>query len=316
MSRVLPMRLAAPLLLLVCVGSAVADNMSSPYHEGLGGAKVRVHYVHLSMERVPEFKVKDRESLLTAHEICRQGKEALRQVGEDPGPYQPLPPDGIPEKTWIEDTEIYYGAGRSVVVVTKTEHRIDLGESKKHRDRGLTGDCGLRRTTERIIHFMEGRRVCKVNIAAGKTWLGPSCSKSASGAAASGAARALGDVNVVRRAESLSPGDSLSRAPKSVQGLVGLTGESRVIANHRCEVSGTPSLVEKCIATPESAFPLHISHLNRERAGILLQAVMTDRSYTAREVLLDMEVGDQVFAVPEEEGQPQTGVSPLPRLLR
>lgn len=311
MNIVLPLRLAAPLMLLVCVGNAVAGNIRPPYHEGLGGARVRVHYVHLSMERAPKFEVADREWLQTAHEICRQGKEALRRVGEDPGPYQPLPPEGIPEKAWVEDMEIYYGTGRSVVVVTKTQHRIDLGENKKHKDRGLTGDCGLRRTTESNIHLMEGRHECKVNIVAGKTRLGPTCSRSASGAA-----RSRDDEDALRRAERLPPGDSLSRAPKSVQGLVGLTGATRVIAKQRCEVSGTPSLVEKCIATPESPFPLHVSAFNRERAGILLQAVMSDRSYTAREVVLDMVVGDRVFSVPEGERQPQTGLSPLPGNVR
>lgn len=315
MNIVLPMRLAAPLMLLMGVGNAVAGTMSLPYHEGLDGAKVRVHYVHLAMERVPAYEVTDREWLQTAHEICRQGKEALRQIGEDPGPYQPLPPEGIPEKPWIEDVEIYYGAGRSVAVVTATTYRVDLGENKRRNDRGLTGDCSLRRTDSRIIHFIEGRHACKVSIARGKTRLGPSCSKSAS-ASASGVGSSVDSADAVSRAELPPPGDSLSRAPKSVQGWVGLTGVSRVIATHRCEVSGPPSLVEKCITTPESAFPLPISHFNRERAGILLQSVMKDRSYTAREVVLDMEVGDRVFAVPEGERQPQAGASPLPELLR
>ncbi|MBR0567423.1 hypothetical protein J5J83_14970 [Azoarcus sp. L1K30] len=269
---------------LLFVSSALhADEGWRPYHSEFGGATVSAHYVHLTMELDPEFQKHQRENLQQLHELCKLGID----LGDDPGPYQPLPTGGIPEKTWFEDLEIYYAAGKSVAIRSATKLEID-SRRDIHRDQGYVGNCGLRRASGKTRRLIDGSLHCEETLRAEKGKSPPSCR------------------NVVRlpsnEVDALSPETLavLRGVGGGTMALLAPTGSFKTIAGMRCEVFGSPPLMQKCMATPKSDLPHQRSAYHLERPGLLLQATFDKfHTFTAREVVLDLQVSSEIFRHPD-----------------
>lgn len=308
MKLAVPKHLIVPLLCLA--GAAQASETWRPYHSGVGGAAARVAYVHLVMEQTPEHREADRRWLEEQHEICRQGKEGVELIGKAAEPYRALPPEGVPERPWIEDIEIYYAAGRSVTVVTTTTYSIDLARpTARHPDR--KGDCALARTTARTIHYLDGASECKVRQTAGRRELGLSCKQVPGRARANVAAPGIVHARPLPQAPQRAGGAFLPGLPEAALPMLVGTGETRLIAGRRCRVFGTPDLLEQCVETQEDPAVLQVSPFNRV-SGLLLQAVMSNRRYTARRAEAGIEVGEHLFRIPDKGGQPAGQLPPLP----
>lgn len=307
MTRAMARYLVATLLCLA--PAAQASDAWSPFHRSLGGSSVRVAYVHLQMEQTPRHREAGRRRIETRHEICRQGKEAARLVGEAPGPYRALPPEGVPQRPWVEDIEIYYGEGRSVTVVTSTTYWVHSGgPTARYPDR--KDDCALARTTSRTIYYVDGATECKLRQREGRPDLKMSCKQVPGRAKANVAAPGIVVVVPIPQTPRGAGGQPAALPDAALPMLEG-TGESRTIAGRPCRVFGTPDLTETCVATQADPAMLQVSPFHSV-SGLLLQAVMIDRSYTARQVEDGIEVGDDLFRILDGNGVSAERLPPLP----
>ncbi|THF64565.1 hypothetical protein E6C76_10900 [Pseudothauera nasutitermitis] len=277
--------------MLLCACTAGAAQAWTPYHAHFsGGPTAPAHYVHLQLDMPSEFHEAQRQQLRDHYEICSSGKEAAALIGEPVEPYLPLPAGGLPERPWVQDIEIYYGAGRGVVVHTFTHHYIDLKKSRRRPQH--KGDCGLLKSTTRTVLIRDAAQSCKIPLPAAGSRLEVRCGAG------------TGEAEYLYRAG----------LPDEALGVVKPTGETGSAAGRRCRVFGTQEDLQFCVDELNelggAPMPL-LSPYNRTHAGLLLRQNIGNLRYVAQRVVLDIQVGEGLFRVPEN-GAAESALPPLP----
>lgn len=272
--------------LLLATGTNLA---CAAWHDEHAGDEVRAHHVHLSGHSA------DNES---ARQRLLQERQACADINASLGnPVVPLPAEGIPAIVHHEEVDIYYAEGRTATVTSQRLYTLNRA------------NCAIEAGDTQLLHLY-GRNV------------GETCTVDLIKRRANGLCLSENDKGQWQNAAE-SPGVDLSKVPPHLRddaqralaqiskrkrhtpmnGSLPATGEYRTIAGYKCRVLRHPALaVEKCIASPESAFPIPPSKFNMEAPGILLYATIGEQvpTITADEVQLDIELSASAFAVPDD----------------
>jgi len=272
----------AVLLLALHAGLAGAA-----WHDEHAGNDVRAHHVHLSGHSADN-DVK-RSLLLQERQACAKINTSL---GNPVAASSTVPP--IIDQ---QDVDIYYAAGRTATLTVGRHYQLNHD------------NCAIQAADSRTLrlfghHVSESCAIDLIKRRANGLCLPPGEEgKPESPATSQGidlskvpphlrndAQRAL--AQIARRKRSASPKESLPA-----------TGEFRTIAGLKCRVHRHASLpLEKCIAHPDSSFPIPASSFHAGLPGLLLYMTIGDHTptLTANEVNLDIGLSAEAFAVPPD----------------
>jgi hypothetical protein len=280
---------AQPLPAVAAALLAVTASLAqAAWHDEHPGNGVRAHHVRLSghsadNERARQYMHKERQA-------CAEVNGALGR------PVASLPVGGIPAILDRQDVDIYYTAGRTATVSAGRQYFLDPGncgiEAVDHRTLRLFGDdVGASCTIDLIKRRADGACL-------------PARGKGTRQDAAASPGVDLSKVPPYLRDDARRALEQISRQkrPAPVDSLPA-TGEFRTIAGFKCRVHRHASLpLEKCIAHPESAFPIPPASFHAGLPGILLYMTLGDRvpTITASEVRLDIGLSADAFAVPAD----------------
>lgn len=267
-----------------CIGSVQQAHGAG--HEKFPGNDLVVHFVRLTGYD----KHDTRELLLDKHRSCASGKAAFGEA------FQPLSAEQIPVHPLSMQIEIYYSENRTLDILQGKGHEIKFE------------DCSLG-----VYHFHTmtlrssiGR--CDINMV----------KKIARGVCDAEDHRRAPRSRTIWDDQTDLLNTDLSKIPPHTRPAVqaqierlkqprpGMThlgifkiGPTKTIAQHECEVTRLVNVKgEKCIANPQSSFPIPPSPLNLERAGLLLEDDNHVSQLRAEQVILHMNVSEKLFSVP------------------
>lgn len=274
MSRTVSSGLAA---LLIGLG---VPHAHAAWHDDHPGHDVRAHHVKLKGYGLDNHRL--RELMLEQYNACADLNPKLGL------PVKPLPATGIPAIIQAFEIDIYYTPGRTITVSHGTHHEINRT------------DCGIEETKSASLHFLgPDIDTCEVDLVRRKVVKG--CGGTANSARAK---KLLPQLPPQAQADALRALERIKHhryAPPSGP-VLSRTGTYKVISGMRCEVHRLPAVPdeEKCVAHPESAFPITASPFNLEEPGLLLS--VTGKTMTVTDTTIQMDIGlsQSAFAVPTD----------------
>jgi hypothetical protein len=230
-----------------------------------------MHRVHLT--GYGGDNTRNRELLLQTHQACVGLNQSLKK------PTKPLSLDAVPQIVQAFDINIYYAANRTLIDVKSTSYEID------------SDDCGLSSWKNHNATLNSGVGSCDMNFVK-KTAKGR-CDANAHETAS---ARYGYEDGAMRRGQG---------KPTSESTL------TRNIARMDCQVSQLkmPGM-EKCIAHPQSPFPIPASPYNFERAGLLLETTGPIITIKADQVDLNLAFDRSLFSIPKDLVVRELGAKP------
>lgn len=272
----------AGMLLATCASVAGAA-----WHDEHPGNEVRAHHVHLSGHSA------NNES---ARQLMQQERQACAEINASLGNLV-APVTAIPPIIDQQDVDIYYAAGLTATIISGRSYSLDRS------------NCAIEATDYSHLRLFGNNvsETCTVDL----------IKRRANGLCLP--AKEEGKRQNVAN----SPGVDLSKVPPHLRddtqralaqlaqrkrhaptnGSLQATGEFRTIAGTKCRVHRHASLpLEKCIAQPDSAFPIPPSSFHAGLPGLLLYMTIGDQAptLTASEVHLDIGLSAEAFAVPAD----------------
>ncbi len=266
-----------------------ANLAGASWHDEHAGNDVRAHHVHLSGHSA------DNEH---QRQLLQEERQACAETNPLSGlPVAPLPAGGIPPIIHQSEVDIYYTDGRTATVTFQRRYSVNRV------------DCAIK-TTDRHSLNLFGNNVsetCTVDLI--KRRANGTCLSANGKGKKQGIEDSPGvDLSkvpphlreqaksafdkIIQQKRQMPPADSLSA-----------TGEFRTIAGLRCRVHRHATLpLEKCIAHPDSLFPIPPSAYHIGLPGLLLYITIGDQlpALTAGEVHLDIGLSAEAFAVPAD----------------
>jgi hypothetical protein len=265
-----------------------ASLANAAWHDEHRGNEVLAHYVHLSGHGANNEIA--RQSLREEREMCVKNYTVLGL------PVAPMPAEGIPKVVHYAEVDLYYAQGRSAGIMFQRTYTVDHS------------DCSIRPTLSHMLNLYADD-------------VGQSCTIDLIKRRANGLCLPPKEKGKHQNV-SESPGIDLSRLPPEQRSAAEralekiardnrpapredptATNEYRMISGYKCRVFRNPALsLEKCIASPESPFPIPPSYLNAMAPGLLLYSTIGDGlpTLTASEVRLNIGLSADAFAVPAD----------------
>ena len=275
-----------------CVAMLLAIHVnfsSAAWHDERAGNEVRAHHVHLSGHSADNERQR---------QLLWEDRQACAETNPLSGlPVAPLPAGGIPPIIHQAEVDIYYADGRTATVTFQRRYSINRV------------DCGVK-TTDRHSLRLFGKNVsetCTVDLIkrrANGTCL-PASSKGKKQGIEDSPGVDLSKVPPHLREQAKSAFDKIIQRKRQVpvEESLPATGEFRTIAGLSCRVHRHATLpLEKCIAHPESTFPIPPSVFHGGLPGLLLYISVVNQlpALTASEVHLDIGLSAEAFAVPAD----------------
>lgn len=284
-------------------GLTTAEAAWAPYEVPAGGQQVKAHYVHLVMSLDPKAKAIRRKNALDVYEACKAGKE-MPQTEGSAGPLAPPPSAEALEKLAIGDVEIYYSAGRSATIITRSDYYINTKDpgAGPSEPRMRSADCSLREHKSKWLFVRTESGLCDVDLLE-RRYRSKDCgwSKSARERMYEKLPLPPAEIEKIRQRDMANSRKNKDANAWRRDTTSHATGEKRKIAGQVCEVFDILNGVyEKCFATPSSSFPIPAAHFAGNHPGLLLQHAWQPRGeiLTAQEVQLEMGVSENLFAPP------------------
>jgi hypothetical protein len=276
------------LILLCSLLTPQAGQARAAWHDKLLGSDTAVHYVYLTGHDGDN--AINRKLLQIEYDACVDRKHLTGKQSAS------LSPDDIPAVPRPEEVEIYYSANRTLLVVYGKRYQIK------------NEDCSLDVFVHHTLQLTSPVGRCDVDL----------IKKQTRGKCGSNEHRQAAAFPLTRGDSISLSEEDLRKVPPHMQkqvreqfaflkkkldaekdGASAPAGARKRIAGITCEVSGYASVkTEKCIARPESQFPIPASPLNLEHSGLLLEVKSEVMTLKAQKVLLHMSVSERLFTIP------------------
>ena len=274
----------APLALFL---ATCASQASAAWHDQHAGDDVLAHHVHLSGHSADNEDKRHR---------LQQEQQACAGINASLG--KPVASSsGIPPIIDQHDVDIYYTAGQTATITAGQRYVIDHD------------NCSVKALESHTLRLFGDN-------------VGESCTIDLLKRRANGLCLPPNENGKPQNVAE-SPGVDLAKVPPHLRddtqralariskrkrhaptnGSLPATGEFRTIAGIKCRMHRHPSLpLEKCIAHPDSAFPIPPSSFHAGLPGLLLYMTIGDQTpaLTASEVHLDIGLSASAFTVPAD----------------
>lgn len=277
-----------------------SHNAEPAWHDSHPGSGVAVHYVRLT--GYGGDNEVNRKNLIETHKACADTQAAFGKLAKA------LPPEGVPAVISTQEIEIYYASNRTLTIKQGTLYDIDRG------------NCALIAIPHRILELRSAAGRCDIDLI--KKEARGQCDAAAHERAAassmtyapSGKAPAvdLSKVPPQMRAQVEAQLERLKQMPRAQQDAptagIAATGQRKTLANTPCEVHRHEALQSMlCIATPAPSperplnpYPIPAAPLNGGIPGLLMAAKTPALTLQAQQVLLNLSVPRDLFAIPAD----------------
>jgi hypothetical protein len=235
------------------------------------GGDSAMHHVHLT--GFGGDNSRKRELLPQTHRACLGLNQSLQK------PAKLLAPDAVPPIIEAFDINIYYTSNRTLIDVKSTSYGID------------SNDCSLYSWKNHNATLNSSIGSCDMDLVKEK-------------------AKGKCDANAHQTASARYGFEdgAMKREPAktTLESLL-----TKNIARTDCQVSQLKILgTEKCVAHPQSAFPIPASPYNFERAGLLLEMTGPVMTIKADQVDLNLALDPELFSIPKNLAVRSIGVKP------
>jgi len=263
------------IVLASCIATVVCDISLTASYAGARATDIAgssaMHHVHLTGFGADNSH--KRELLLQTYRACVGMNQSLQK------PTKLLAPDAVPPVIQAFDINIYYASNRTLIDVKSTSYGID------------SDDCGLYSWKNHNATLNSGIGSCDMDLV----------KKTAKG-------RCDANAHETASARYGFEDGEMKREPAKTTLESSLT---KNIARTDCQVSQLKILgIEKCIAHPQSAFPIPASPYNFERAGLLLETTGPIMTIKADQVELNLALDTKLFSIPKDLAVRSLGVKP------